>query len=379
MLQLTIVGDLKIDNGQFQIGDSLRDRLQNSDVNVLNLEAPIKTSDFSLLSKSGPRLSQSKSILDNVHRYGFRVISMANNHMVDYGKESLLYTKEKIKGKECISLGAGSWEDAYQIKFVETKGLKVGFLAVTQHEFGVLDDEQNDKQVGTAWMLHPCIDELIIEGKKQCDYLFILPHAGIENEFYPLPELRTWYRHWIRMGADGIFASHPHTPQGWEIYKDKPICYSMGNFCFENHSQVLPKYWNYGLSAHISIDEGKVLLDMKYMEYDQDKHYIDYIEEQSFCQHMDEINSVLKDEHLYIEKVNEYCNRLADYYDLAFAKGGYYKYATKKFSVQLVKQFIGKRYKGNLNHALNNIRCEAHRWAIIRAWNNKNNNGDVSI
>ncbi|MBO4825933.1 MAG: CapA family protein [Prevotella sp.] len=379
MLQLTIVGDLKSDNGQFQIGDAMKKRLQNSDVNVLNLEAPIKSSEFSLLLKSGPRLSQSKNVLDTIYGCGFRVISMANNHMMDFGKESLFYTKELIEEKECTSLGAGFWEDAYQIKCIETKGVKVGFLAVTQHEFGVLDDEQNDTEVGTAWMLHPYIDELILEGKKRCDYLFVLPHAGIENECFPLPELRTLYRHWIRMGADGVFASHPHTPQGWEIYEDKPICYSLGNFCFENHSQGLPKYWNNGLVAHVLIDEGKVQLDMHYVEYDQDKHYIDYTEEHSFCQHIDEINSVLKDEHLYIEKVNEYCNRLADYYDLAFAKGGYYKFATKKFSVQLLKQIVGKRYKGNINHALNNIRCEAHRWAIIRAWNNKIINGDVSI
>ena len=380
MLRLSIVGDVRIDNEHLLLGEELRNELQNSDVNVLNYEAPVKASNFTLLQKSGPRLSQNEQVIDTLVQSGLNVISMANNHAMDYGKESLLHTKELFEKHNCLTLGAGSWEDAYQIKYIEKQGVWIGFLAVTQHEFGVLDEEYDGKdQVGTAWMLHPCIDELIVKGRKQCDYLFVLPHAGIENEYYPLPELRTLYRHWINMGADGVFASHPHTPQGWEMYNNKPICYSLGNFCFENHSASLPTYWNYGLMAQVLLQDGRVETSFKYVRYDQENNQLSLTEEDGFCSHIKEINRNLHDAESYIKEVNSYCDRLADYYDLAFAKGGYYKYATKKFSVQLVKQIIGKRYKGNLNHALNNIRCEAHRWTIVRAWENKINKGNVSI
>ena len=380
MLRVSIVGDVRIDNEHLLLGEELRNELQNSDVNVLNYEAPVKASNYSLLQKSGPRLSQNEQVIDTLVQSGFNVISMANNHAMDYGEESLLYTKSLLEKHNCLTLGAGSWEDAYQIKYIEKQGVRIGFLAVTQHEFGVWDEEYDGKdQVGTAWMLHPCIDELIVKGRKQCDYLFVLPHAGIENEYYPLPELRTLYRHWINMGADGVFASHPHTPQGWEMYNNKPICYSLGNFCFENHSKSLPPYWNYGLMAQVSLQEGRVEASIKYVRYDQENHQLSLTEEDGFCRHINEINSNLHDAEQYVNEVNTYCDRLADYYDLAFAKGGYYKYTTKKFSVQLVKQIIGKRYKGNLNHALNNIRCEAHRWAIIRAWNNQIKRGNVKI
>lgn len=380
MLRLSIVGDVRINNENLLLGEELRYELQNSDVNVLNYEAPVKASNYTLLQKSGPRLSQNEQVIDSLVQSGFNVISMANNHAMDYGEESLLYTKELLEQRNCITLGAGSWKDAYQIKYIEIQGVRIGFLAVTQHEFGVLDEEYDGKdQVGTAWMLHPCIDELIVEGRKQCDFLFVLPHSGIENEYYPLPELRTLYRHWINMGADGVFSSHPHTPQGWEMYNSKPICYSLGNFCFENHSKSLPPYWNYGLMAQVSLQEGRVEAYIQYVRYDQENYQLSLTNEDSFCSHINKINSNLHDAERYINEVNSYCNRLADYYDLAFAKGGYYKYATKKFSVQLVKQITGKRYKGNLNHALNTIRCEAHRWAIVRAWENKINKGNVSI
>ena len=377
---ISFLGDIKIDSpSRIIIDSSLAEVLNKSTLNQANLEAPIRSVNAKGIMKSGPKLFHQRDVVDFLLKNNINVVSLANNHMMDYEEESLILTKETIEQYNCITIGAGSWEDAYQIKCFELKGVKVGFLAVTQHEFGVLDDEQNDRQVGTAWMLHPCIDELIIEGKKQCDYLFILPHAGIENEYYPLPELRTLYRHWIRIGADGVLASHPHTPQGWEMYNDKPICYSLGNFCFDNHSKSLPPYWNYGLIAQVSLQEGRVDACIKYVRYDQERYQLSLTKEDSFCSHINEINTNLHDTEHYINEVNTYCNRLADFYDLAFAKGGYYKYSTKKFSVQLLKQIIGKRYKGNLNHALNNLRCEAHRWAIIRAWNNKIKNGDVII
>ena len=378
---ISFLGDIKIDSPSRIIMDpTLAEELDKSAVNQANLEAPIRSVNAKGIMKSGPQLFHQRDVVDLLLNNKVSVLSLANNHMMDYGGDSLLYTKSLLEKQNCLTLGAGSWEDAYQIKYIEKQGVRIGFIAVTQHEFGVLDEEYDGKdQVGTAWMLHPCIDELIVEGRKQCDYLFILPHAGIENEYYPLPELRTLYRHWINMGADGVFASHPHTPQGWEMYNNKPICYSLGNFCFENHSKSLPPYWNYGLMAQVSLQEGRVEASIKYVRYDQENHQLRLTEEDGFCRHINEINRNLHDAEQYVNEVNTYCDRLADYYDLAFAKGGYYKYTTKKFATQLVKQIIGKRYKGNLNHALNTIRCEAHRWAIIRAWNNQIKRGNVKI
>lgn len=374
MLRVSIVGDVRIDNEHLLLGEELRNELQNSDVNVMNYEAPIKASNYSLLQKSGPRLSQNEQVIDTLVQSGFNVISMANNHAMDFGEESLLYTKSLLEKHNCLTLGAGSWEDAYQIKYVEKHGVRIGFLAVTQHEFGVLDEEYNGKdQVGTAWMLHPCIDELIVEGRKQCDYLFVLPHAGIENEYYPLPELRTLYRHWINMGADGVFASHPHTPQGWEMYNNKPICYSLGNFCFENHSASLPPYWNYGLVAQVILDKEGAKLVMKSVAFDQATCILNSTEEDEFCKHIREVISILHDDKTYMEEVNSYCLRLQNLYDRAFSDSGYMKYDIKKYSKQIVLKMVGREHDFSPVYIINNLQCEAHRWAILRAFKTKLN------
>ena len=104
-------------------------------------------------------------------------------------------------------------------------------------------------------MSHPAVDEIIVDTKRECDFIFIYVHAGYENESYPLPELRTLYRHFINMGADGVFASHPHVPQPWENYKNKIIAYSLGNFCFDNPSVNNDLwYWSLVMSLEIKND-----------------------------------------------------------------------------------------------------------------------------
>lgn len=68
--------------------------------------------------------------------------------------------------------------------------------------------------LGDALMSHPVVDEMIVKSKIEVDFLYLYVHAGIEDVYYPLPETRTLYKHFIDMGADGVIASHPYTLQG---------------------------------------------------------------------------------------------------------------------------------------------------------------------
>jgi poly-gamma-glutamate synthesis protein (capsule biosynthesis protein) len=90
----------------------------------------------------------------------------------------------------------------------------------------------------------------------------VLPHDGIEYIDLPLPETIARYRDFIDYGADGVIASHPHCPQGWEKYKGKPIFYSLGNFFFNSKETVNFKankpHWYEGLCVVMIISDGKV-------------------------------------------------------------------------------------------------------------------------
>ena len=111
------------------------------------------------------------------------------------------------------------------------------------------------------------VNHIIVEAKKQIDYLFILPHDGIEYVDVPLPETIARYRDFIDYGADGVIGTHPHCPQGWESYKGKPIFYSLGNFLFNSkegydYRATNRPHWYEGLCVTLSIVDGIIQWDV---------------------------------------------------------------------------------------------------------------------
>ena len=86
------------------------------------------------------------------------------------------------------------------------------------------------------------------------------------------------------------------------------------------------------------------------------------------------VNQVMKDETAYIKEVNAYCERVLQGSSMAFARGGYYEYNTKTFIKQIIRKIIGKREQPNPNYIINLMQCESHRWAILRALKQRNNN-----
>ena len=186
MVNINILGDfcVKTLNG-LAIGEELQGILNAGDINALNFEAPISVSNAKPILKSGPSLCQDPQAPCFLKDHKFNLFSLANNHAMDFGEDSLAKTMNAFG--ESATLGSGHWNEAYQYKVFIIDGLRIAFLALTQYEFGVLGEEQFDKY-GTAWLCHPVVDELILAAKHENDNLIVLPHAGLEHYDYPLPE-----------------------------------------------------------------------------------------------------------------------------------------------------------------------------------------------
>ena len=139
MLKLNIVGDFFSPqlNG-LQFSQPIKDKLNSADLNVVNFEGTIITNKSVPICKSGPNISQDPDAPVFLKEHGFKLFSLANNHSMDYGVQALDATI-KCLNEDCI-VGAGLWDEAYKVKILEIKGKKIGFLAITQFEFGVLDD-----------------------------------------------------------------------------------------------------------------------------------------------------------------------------------------------------------------------------------------------
>ncbi len=364
MLKINIFGDFCIKEAKGLLMDDLKAVLQGAALNVVNFEAPVKVQNAKGIEKIGPCLRNDDIAPQILEEAGFNVFTLANNHAMDYGEKSLLHTISMFKNSTVV--GAGTWEDAYQVKTFEVEGKQIGFWGLTHHEFGVLADK-HEGTVGTAWMLHPSVDKLIIDAKKEVEYLFILPHSGVEHEAYPLPELVSLYRHFIDLGADGVFASHPHIPQGWETYNDKPIYYSLGNFCLDPVEKRERPFLKYGLVVAVNIDGEEIKTDVHYTKYDYEQKVVSLTNDPFIVDHLLKVNQVMKDKDAYFAEVNVYCERVLQENSLAFARGGYYEYSTLRFIKQIIRKFIGKREQPNPTYIINLMQCESHRWAILRA------------
>lgn len=376
-VKINIAGDFCVGQlNNLHLGESLKQLLVDSDINIVNMEGPVLCEDAYPIQKSGPHLFQDSQVPAFLEANGFNLISLANNHIMDYGESAL---KETLKSfTKATVMGAGSFDEAYKYRFYIIKNRRIAFLCFTQHEFGVLDEiVYNKNKIGTAWLCHPCIDELIVEAKHNCDYLVIIPHAGCEYFEYPLPELRTLYRHFISMGADAVIGGHPHVPQCWEFYEEKPIVYSLGNFCFDMPANDR-KNWFKGLMVQLSIAGSSIGLTIHYIDFKKELRTIDVSKDKSLEPQLKRINDIFRDEKMYIDAVNKKCLALRSHYLNLFELSGYYKLTPRKLLRAMVNT-LKKVFTPHTNnifdspHLINNLRCEPHRWIISRIYELESN------
>lgn len=155
MAKINIFGDFKAnDVKHLNLSAELVYLLNTSDVNMVNLEAPIKSNGKSI-KKSGPNICQDQDSPEWLELRGFNAISLANNHTMDFGDEGLSATASAFKKAKVM--GVGSWNKAYQINSFTTKdGLTIGVISCSHCEFGMLTDKQKaieKGQCGCAWSL----------------------------------------------------------------------------------------------------------------------------------------------------------------------------------------------------------------------------------
>lgn len=260
-LRLFFAGDFcsKPSTSLISVSDELRSHIGSCDIKVLNFEAPLKQDGAKLPPYNRERFYQNDDAPSFLKELGFNLFSGANNHAFDQGDEGWAKTKAAF-GDALI--GAGVYDDAYRIKIIERNGIKVGFMALAfATNLGSFARPSQRGMLGCAYIDDLRVNHDILAARDSVDFLFVLPHAGKEYTDAPLPEIIARYRDFIDYGADGVIASHPHYPQGWEEYKGKPIFYSLGNFFFNSKEctsyRVNREHWYQGLCVEMTLsDEG---------------------------------------------------------------------------------------------------------------------------
>ena len=311
-VRIFFAGDFcsKPSTSKITVSDELKDLIQSCDLKVVNFEVPLKP-EVKLPSQRRERFFQNDDAPEFLRSIGFNLFSQANNHAFDWGDEGYKKTKAALGD---ATFGAGTYEEAYQVKVMEVQGVKIGFYALSFAAYkGVFDDVMNHEGLGCAYINDLRVNHDIMEAKKQLDYLFILPHEGIEYIDVPTPETIARYRDFIDYGADGVIAAHPHCPQGWEEYKGKPIFYSLGNFFFNSKEsydfRADKPHWYEGLCVLLVIENGNLSWEvLSTRNIDNVGIEIDHAEDRG--KHNNQICRYLSDKGEYNSYFQKVCKKL---------------------------------------------------------------------
>lgn len=196
---------------------------------VFNMEAPMEYKDMIPLKKDGPRLYIPTGAEILYQQLGVDLLLLANNHIMDWSKEGLFHTMERLKGMGIAYIGAGKDQDsADQVYYREISGKTLGFYAVAEKEFSIADAGK----AGANGYIPGITAGRIQEIKKQCDFLIVFYHGGRELYQYPSPDQQARCRDMADHGADLVICQHSHCIGAFEHYKNSDIFYGQGNFVF---------------------------------------------------------------------------------------------------------------------------------------------------
>ena len=208
--------------------------LKKADLSIANLEAPLTRRGTEFRDKRF-RFRAAPQIAPALKRAGLSVVTLANNHILDFGAKGLADTLFHLSSANIAYAGAGmNLAEARRPAIATAKGKTVGVLAYSltlPSEFFAAPG-----RAGTApgYLRHVCDDIGRLRGA--VDHVVVSFHWGGELLATPRAYQVAMARAAIEAGADVILGHHPHVLQGIERYKGGLILYSLGNFAFATPS-----------------------------------------------------------------------------------------------------------------------------------------------
>jgi poly-gamma-glutamate capsule biosynthesis protein CapA/YwtB (metallophosphatase superfamily) len=246
LIQLSAVGDLMLDRSlgrALENGDlafpfaGLNGVLRPADITLGNLESAL--GDLGQPENKSYTFQAPPSAAEALAAAGFDLVSLANNHAMDYGPQGLQQTIELLQQANIATVGAGANDLAARTPVLfELGGLKVAFLSYVSVPVEVTGFDAHgwaatSQQPGVAWADEYQIRQDVASASSEYDLVVVLLHSGYEYIEAPSPEQMTAARAAIDAGADLVIGHHAHVLQGIEFRGSAVIAYGLGNFAFE--------------------------------------------------------------------------------------------------------------------------------------------------
>lgn len=360
-MKILITGDLFVSDQFYNdniIDKSVQDLFSKADYRIVNLEAPI-TDDRSekKIIKTGPHLRMSEqtaiSVLNQLNIDG---VTLANNHILDYGNKGLLDTFDTLKSKEIAYVGAGTnLKDAARYITLNKEGMKIAIINFCENEWSIA--EENSPGANPMDVIDNT--NQIREAKASHDKVIVIVHGGHEYYNLPSPRMQKQYRFYADQGADIVVGHHTHCISGNEVYKGVPIYYSLGNFLFTSKSTI--EDWYTGLVLEVNIEKGNLTSKLHPVEQQKETFELSLLigkKREDIIKRISKYNAIIEDE----EKLkNEWDNYVDTKYDVYLNYWSPFSFISNRY-VRGVLNRLGIKglNKKGIALALNLMRCEAH-------------------
>ncbi len=233
--------------------DDLKREMENADVLVLNNEftytdrgEPIPNKAFTFRT--------SPSRVSSMQQLGCDLVTLANNHVWDYGEIGLQDTLDTLNNVGLPYVGAGkNLTEACRAQYYIANGRKIAIVNATQIERSYSYTRQaTDDTAGVLKTLDPALFcQVISDADKHSDFVIACVHWGTEGDKSYGKDQVLLANAFVESGADAIIGGHTHCLQAVEFIGDVPVYYSLGNYWFATTANM-PADYDTGL-AHIEI------------------------------------------------------------------------------------------------------------------------------
>lgn len=266
-ITLSFVGDIMLDRG---VASVLTKKYESDFKKIFEGVSLLRSADILFGNLEGPLSDQGKEIgnlysfrmspnaLPALTQAGFDVLSIANNHAGDWGKEALVDTLKKLENHQITPVGAGlNISEASTLKIIERNGIRVGYLAAS-------DVGPNWLQASGASAGIMIADDnffkAIQDSKGKADVIVASFHFGDEYQTKSNNRQQTLARRAVDAGANLVIGHHPHVRQEVEKYRNGLIAYSLGNFVFD---QYFSEETMTGMALEVAVNKQGRILDFK--------------------------------------------------------------------------------------------------------------------
>lgn len=265
-MKIAFIGDISFNNGYIDLyhkGENpflnIEPDLSLFDYVVGNLEC-MAESDIGENELKKPRLKTEVNTLNNLKNLNIQLVSLANNHVYDNLDDGYNKTVDFLDNHNINHIGAGlTYDQAEKPFIIEEGGVKLCIFSYVTEDTN--PNLPTNSKIKLNWFKLDKIKLNIAKYKKRGFFVILYNHWGgeYENGYFPDLNLVNISYDLIDHGADLIIGHHSHTLQPYEIYKDKYIFYSLGNFCFsdiqfEGRVKKISNFARYTESVIVALD-----------------------------------------------------------------------------------------------------------------------------